>query len=51
MVNVAERAPLADGVNVKTTVQEPLIAMVPPLAQVPAPVLEKFVGLVPVIVK
>jgi len=51
MVKVADRAPVAEGVNVSFTVQEPLTGMVPPLTQVPVPAFAKLVGFVPVMVK
>ncbi len=51
MFNVAARAPLADGVNVKLTVHEKPIAMVPPLVQDPVPALAKLAAFVPVSVK
>jgi hypothetical protein len=50
MFNVALRAPVAEGVKVRMTVQDVDAAIDPALAQVP-PVRTKFVGLVPVMVK
>jgi hypothetical protein len=50
MVRVAERAPEADGVNVKIEVQELLAEIVPPFTQVP-PVFAKSPEFVLVIVK
>ena len=51
IVRLAVRAPVADGVNVKSTVQEELIAMVAPLAHVPVPAFAKLEALAPAIVK
>src|SRR5258708_34468942 len=51
MVKVAARAPLADGVNVKFTVQEAAAAIVPPFEHVPVPALAKLAAFVPVRVK
>jgi len=50
MFKVAVRAPVAEGVKVRMTVQEALAAIEPPLAHVP-PDRAKLVGLVPVMVK
>jgi len=48
---VAVLEPVADGVNVRFTVQEPLTGMLPPLVQVPVPALAKLFAFVPVIVQ
>ena len=51
MVRFAVRAPVADGVNVKLTVQEELIEIVAPFAQVPVPAFAKLEAFAPAIVK
>ena len=51
MVNVAEREPVGEGVNVTMTVQEPETATVAPLVQVPVPVFAKLLASGPVMVK
>ena len=51
IVKVAARDPLADGVKVKSTVQEAAAAIVPPFEQVPVPALAKLAAFVPVKVK
>ena len=50
MFNVALRAPVTEGVNVRMIVQDDDAAIEPPFAQVP-PDRAKFVGFVPVMVK
>ena len=51
IVKVAARAPSAEGVKVKLTVQDELAAILPPFAQLPVPAFVKFAAFVPVIVK
>ena len=51
MVNVAERDPVGEGVNVTLTVQEPETATVPPFTHVPVSVFVKLLASGPVIVK
>jgi hypothetical protein len=51
MVKTAVRAPVADGVNVSSTVQVLVGRIVAPFAQVPEPAFAKLVAFVPLITK